>query len=696
MAGGGRVGLAQKVRRRRAGRESEVIEESGRHRSVFSMRRTSFVTRQAREGVSVWGGPEPPKNGAEKAGVLLGPSRVESVGPEVARAPADTSPVFTGVPCVFSREGGLMCVVERGRGAGVYRRGGQGEGEEWKELVCVEGGKGATATAFSPRGSFLLTYEKPGKKGEGSARGNVAAWQVSSVAHEEVLTFHSSRDPVSDPSGWPALGWTSSEKWAVRMVANEVHVLRGDAQGLSQGVAGKLRVPGCSACSVSPGTTDDGRELVAIYVPEKRGAPASASLYDVAEIVRNSEAEPLARKSFFKCKDIQFRWSPTGESCLVLTETDVDASNKSYYGETNVYFLSGGNSSGEASAQVPLQKDGPVHDVGWNPSGKEFVVVHGFTPSKSILYDARTLQPRFDFGSAARNTVRWQPQGRFLLLGGFGNMGGEVEFWDRNKLKPTGPVVRAPGTVSCSWSPCGRWALTATLSPRLRVDNGFKIWRYDGVCFQDEALEELLQVEWEPVVPGMYPDRPQSPEEDRKRAVEGNAVARAASAAHSAPSKPVGAYVPPSRRGTGEVVAARKTLNEVTEGVGQAGRIRYASSKNASNVVGADFVESNDAEKKRKKKEAEKRRKEAKKAEGSAPTVPAPAPVVDVPKVPSEMSADELGKELKKLTKKLKQIEVLKEKQSKGEALEATQAEKVQGEAKVKAELAQVQALLGQ
>ena len=518
----------------------------------------------------------------------------------------------------------------------------------------------------------------------------------------EAVAFHHGRDPVSDPSGWPALGWTSSERWAVRLVSNEVHVLRGDAEGLGRGVAGKLRLPGCAACSVSPGATEDGRELVAVYVPEKRGAPASAALYDVAEVAAagetGGEVEPLARKSFFKCKDIQFRWSPSGESCLVLTETDVDASNKSYYGETNVYFLSAGGAAGEASAQVPLQKDGPVHDVGWNPSGKEFVVVHGFTPSKSILYDARTLQPRFDFGSAARNTVRWQPQGRFLLLGGFGNMGGEVEFWDRNKLKPTGPVVRAPGTVSCAWSPCGRWALTATLSPRLRVDNGFKVWRYDGVCFQDEALEELLQVEWEPAPPGMYPDRPQSPDAERRAAVEGNAVARAAAAAHSAPAKPMGAYVPPSRRGAGgEAMAARKTLNEVTEGVGQAGRIRYASAKNAP--VGADFVDAGDAEKKRKKKEAEKRRKEAQKAaaQGGASSAPAPAPSARDPaetKDPSEMSEEELGKELKKLVKKLKQIDLLKEKQDKGETLEATQAEKVASMAKVQADLAAIQARL--
>jgi hypothetical protein len=34
---------------------------------------------------------------------------------------------------------------------------------------------------------------------------------------------------------------------------------------------------------------------------------------------------------------------------------------------------------------------------------------------------------------------------------------------------------QARDTVSAQWSPCGRYFLTATTSPRLRVDNGLKV-----------------------------------------------------------------------------------------------------------------------------------------------------------------------------------------------------------------------------
>lgn len=80
--------------------------------------------------------------------------------------------------------------------------------------------------------------------------------------------------------------------------------------------------------------------------------------------------------------------------------------------------------------QVPLGKEGPVYDVSWSPRGEEFVAVHGFMPAKAILFDA-SARPRFDFGTGPYNTVRWSPLSRFLILAGFGNLPGDVHFFDR-------------------------------------------------------------------------------------------------------------------------------------------------------------------------------------------------------------------------------------------------------------------------
>ena len=38
-------------------------------------------------------------------------------------------------------------------------------------------------------------------------------------------------------------------------------------------------------------------------------------------------------------------------------------------------------------------------------------------------------------------------------------------------------VCRNDVAVTCEWAPDGRHFLTATIAPRLNVDNGYQIWR---------------------------------------------------------------------------------------------------------------------------------------------------------------------------------------------------------------------------
>ena len=95
------------------------------------------------------------------------------------------------------------------------------------------------------------------------------------------------------------------------------------------------------------------------------------------------------------------------------TTTDVDATGKSYYGESKLTFpppsrtkwtrlvhpsvLTGHVSSlnrflsadGKLEGNVALGKEGPIHDVAWSPGGKEFVVVYGFMPAKATLFDTK-------------------------------------------------------------------------------------------------------------------------------------------------------------------------------------------------------------------------------------------------------------------------------------------------------------------
>jgi len=48
-------------------------------------------------------------------------------------------------------------------------------------------------------------------------------------------------------------------------------------------------------------------------------------------------------------------------------------------------------------------------------------------------------------------------------------------------------ACRAENGVTCDWSPDGRHLLTATIAPRLRVDNGLQIYRCTLVPFCTDA-----------------------------------------------------------------------------------------------------------------------------------------------------------------------------------------------------------------
>lgn len=161
----------------------------------------------------------------------------------------------------------------------------------------------------------------------------------------------------------------------------------------------------------------------------------------------------------------------TGTALLCSSFADVDVTNQSYYGEQQLHFLEAEN---DVSCVVPDLPKGPIHDVQWSPKGDQFAVVAGFMPAKTLLFDSKS-NPIFDLGSGAFNFIRFNPFGRILCIAGFGNLPGDIVFYEK---KPNGVckklnAIRSP-SVSLEWSPCGKHILTAITAPRLRVDNRFK------------------------------------------------------------------------------------------------------------------------------------------------------------------------------------------------------------------------------
>ena len=249
---------------------------------------------------------------------------------------------------------------------------------------------------------------------------------------------------------------------------------------------------------------------------------------------------PVSQKTFFKGDKVQLKWNKQGSSILVLAQTDVDRSGKSYYGETTLYLLS---TSGAFDARVTLDKEGPIHDVSWSPNSREFGVVYGYMPAKATIFNHRAIaQHTFPLGP--RNTIAFSPNSRFVLVAGFGNLAGQIDVYDMQKDYRKVCTIEGGNPSVCEWSPDSRYIMTATTSPRLRVDNGVRLWHVGGSVMYNEDMIELYNVIWRPMAPESIPaGDPLNPVPTPHES------ATAYLGTVKTPSKPAGAYRPPGARG---------------------------------------------------------------------------------------------------------------------------------------------------
>lgn len=180
----------------------------------------------------------------------------------------------------------------------------------------------------------------------------------------------------------------------------------------------------------------------------------------------------------------------------------------------------------------------------WSPNSKEFGVVYGYMPAKTTIFNVRAV-PQHSFNLGPRNTILFSPHGRFVIVAGFGNLAGQMDIYDLEKNYAKVCTIEASNASVCEWSPDGQHILTATTSPRLRVDNGIRLYHVSGGLMYNEDMSELYHICWQPQPTSVHPlDNPLT------KVPAPHASAAAYLATKKAPSKPVGAYRPPGARGT--------------------------------------------------------------------------------------------------------------------------------------------------
>jgi len=285
---------------------------------------------------------------------------------------------------------------------------------------------------------------------------------------------------------------------------------------------------------------------------------------------------------------VQLKWNQLGTTLIVLAQTEVDKTGKSYYGETTLYVLS---ANGGFDSRITLDKEGPIHDVSWSPNSKEFGVIYGYMPAKTTIFNQRAVAT-YTFPMGPRNTILFSPTGRFVLVAGFGNLAGQMDIYDLEKDYKKICTIEGGNPSVCEWSPDSRYILTATTSPRLRVDNGVRLWHVGGGIMYNEDMVELYHVTYRPqAIESVAPGDPLNP------VPTPHASALAYLGTVKTPSKPAGAYRPPGARGTSTPLHFKRedeggAAHIVAGGTSLGGSSNGFGARSRRLVPGAETVES--------------------------------------------------------------------------------------------------------
>ncbi|KAJ8921037.1 hypothetical protein NQ315_015833 [Exocentrus adspersus] len=500
---------------------------------------------------------------------------------------------------------------------------------DWKDVATIESTK-AYHLAFSPKSTFLMSWE-PFTVSNANPQGtpNLNIYRAENGQLEK--SFVHKKQGNWEPQ------WSTDEKLFTRMVNTDV-VFYEDLN--FERIVARINCYKVASYKISPNL---GTYFVLCHTPGSPGQPSFGRLFKYPNF---DASQAIANKSFFQADKVDFYWNSKGNNALLLTSTEVDKTGGSYYGKQGLHFI---GLNGQTSL-VTLSKEGPIYSVEWSPKNQEFCVIYGFMPAKATIFNVK-CEPVYELGSGAKNSIYYNPQGNILLLGGFGNLRGQIDLWDAVNKKKIGDCD-APDTTLLEWAADGEHFLTATTAPRLRISNGYKIWHYSGALLFEKPSpkeEELYDVIWK-----TFPKQTFKEPSITMKKVEG--------IASSQPQASTQAYRPPSARNR---PAVKFSLHDDEE----------AAHKPVTLLLRRLLLN-------RKRRGRLRRRKKLEGGEDEAKG-PAVASSVQI-----NLTGDpELDKKLRNIKKKLDAIEKLKQQQAQGKALEINQIEKIKGEADLLKEL---------
>lgn len=343
---------------------------------------------------------------------------------------------------------------------------------------------------FSPCEKYLVTY------GPTATGQKIIIW--------DIRTGQEKRSFVSDgsASNMSMFRWSHDDRYVARMGDEAIHIYETPSFFLLD--LKSIKIPKLRSFSWSP--TDN---IIAYWVAEQTDVPAKVTLMKVPKL------EEIRYKNLFNVADCKIHWQKSGDYLCV--KVDRFSKSRKDKKDSDVKFL---GMFYNFEIFHMREKDIPVDSVeikelilafAWEPIGTKFSIIHGEPSSANVsFYEVKkgqkvSLVKKLE--KKACSHLFWSPRGTFIVLANLTM--GTFEFVDTNNdfiVMNSGDHFRASDV---EWDPTGRYCVTGVSAWKVKEDNGYNMWSFQGKVMKRVMLKNFVQFLWRPRPPTLLSEQKQ-------------------------------------------------------------------------------------------------------------------------------------------------------------------------------------------
>eukprot|EP01097_Dermamoeba_algensis_P008409 TRINITY_DN5604_c0_g2_i5.p1 TRINITY_DN5604_c0_g2~~TRINITY_DN5604_c0_g2_i5.p1 ORF type:complete len:575 (-),score=99.34 TRINITY_DN5604_c0_g2_i5:401-2125(-) len=313
-------------------------------------------------------------------------------------------------------------------------------GNSWNKVIRFQH-PGVKLIEFSPREKYLVTYSPQFQLDDNTDDPQcILVWDVRTGKKVKGFSGPSHRVDSSNTNiSW--LQWSYDDRFLARIGEKSILVYQTPDMSLVDLKSNLIQ--GVKDFCWSPTN-----HYIACWVPESGNQAARVLVLDIPS------GKEKRQQNFFNVADCKLHWQSNGDFLCVQVECQVKTKKSTYL---DVFRIR----EKEIPDEVIQLKDISVIQFAWEPKGTKFAILtDAQRPDVSFYHiDGKKLEHLKTLEKKAVSKLSWSPQGQFIVLGGFKQFNGVLEFFNTQEME-TMSIQEHFMATDVDWDPTGRFVAT--------------------------------------------------------------------------------------------------------------------------------------------------------------------------------------------------------------------------------------------